>query len=115
MINIQLIPAEVKALATKFATITTQIKKDLQSNIAVDAAALFPGGTQLDTDLIAICNAALTGCNALIAVTDNTGLNARLQRLGSDLTAMAHAGQKHTPSFYIICFETIFNDLFGND
>ena len=115
MINIELIPAEVKTLATKWATFTTQLKKDLQSNIAIDLAALIPGGTQLDTDLVTACNAAIAGCNALIAIADNTGLNARLQRLGSDLTRIEHADQKHTASFYIISFETIFNDLFGNN
>ena len=113
MLDITLIPSEVKALATKWANFTTQLKKDLQSNIAIDLAALIPGGTQLDTDLINACNAAITGCNALIAVADNAGLNGRLQRLGSDLTKIEHADEKHTPSFYIICFETVFNDLFG--
>ncbi len=114
MINIELIPAEVKAIATKWAAFTTQLKKDLQSNIAIDLAALIPGGAQLDTDLIQCCNVAITGCNALISASDSVGLNARLQRLGSDLTRIEHAIEKHTVSFYIVAFETVFADLFGS-
>lgn len=113
MIDITLIPAEVKTLATKWANFTTQLKKDLQSGIAIDLATLIPGGAQLDTDLIAACNAAITGCNALIAASDTVGLSSRLQRLGSDLTNIEHASEKHTITFYVVCFETVFHDLFG--
>jgi len=113
-VNIELIPADLRAIATKMANVTTTIKTALSSNLAVDVAALFPGGTQLDAECITACNEALIGCNALIKVADNAGLNARLQRLGSDMTKLAHANAKHTISYYIVCFETLFADLFGN-
>ena len=112
MIDITLIPHDVKLIAQKWANFTTKLKAALQSNVAIDLAAL-AGQSQLDATLIAACDQAIKGCNLLISIADNEGLNARLQRLGSDLTKMEHASEKPTFSFYCIAFETVFNDLFG--
>jgi len=114
MIDVTMIPAEVKHLATKWANFTTKLKAALQSNVAIDLAAM-TGETALDQTIISACDEAIKGCNALIAIADNVGLNARLQRLGSDLTKMEHASEKHTFSFYCVAFETVFNDMFGKE
>jgi len=113
MFKIELIPEEVKNICTKFAGITKQLQADLQSGIAIDLAAMFPGGTQLDTNMIYACQLAINGANKLAAIADTPGVEARFQRLGSDLSMLEHNSQKHTISFYIVAFETVFNDLFG--
>jgi hypothetical protein len=113
MLDITIIPAEVKHLAQKAAAKTQEIETALKSNVVVDLAALFPGGTQLDQECIALCEGAIKGCNALIAVADNAGLNGRLQRLGSDLVKLQHDSSKHTISWYITAFEIVFADLMG--
>lgn len=113
MLDITIIPKEVKKLATKFAGVTTAISTALASNEAIDIEKLIPGGTTLAAGLQGLCATAIKGCNSLIAAVDTTGVKARLQRLGADLTAMEHASDRHSISFYITSFETVFADLFG--
>lgn len=112
-IEITHIDAEVKELATKAANITTAIENGLKSNIAVDIATLIPDGEADREAAITLCNEAIEGLKALQAIGDGSGIAARLQRLGSDLTQLWHANSKHTLSYYIQCFEAVYNDLFA--
>jgi hypothetical protein len=84
----------------------------LQSKTATDLAALFPGGSQLDASLIAACEVAIKGCQAVEGIADSPAVVAILQRLGADLTKMQHDGD-HSISHYVAWFEVIFNDIFG--
>ncbi len=114
-LDITLIPSDVAALCRKFAGMTKQFETDLQSGIATDVAAMIPGGAQLDQDMIAMCQLAIKSAGLLAAAADAVGVSARFQRLGSDLTKLEHADEKHTISFYITSFEVIFHDLFGGE
>jgi len=114
MLDVTLIPHDVKELATKYANVTKTIQTDLQSGIATDIAAMFPGGTQLQKDLIAVTGRAVTALNAVAGLAGNNAGSAILQRLGADLTQIEHASTKHTISFYITSFELVFHDLFGS-
>lgn len=111
-IDIALIPGEVVAIAKGIAKKTTIIRNDLSSSIVTDVAAMFPGGTQLDTDCINACNIAITACQAAENIAGSKAVQAICQRLGADLTAMQH-DSKHSISEYIIWFERIFDDVFG--
>jgi len=111
--DITLIPFEVTALCRKFAGMTNQFENDLKSGIATDVAALFPGGAQLDQDMIAMCQVAIKSAGLLAAAADAVGMSARFQRLGSDLAMIEHDDEKHTISFYITSFEVVYHDLFG--
>lgn len=107
------IPADVKKLAEKAANWTKTIEGELNSSKVIDLAKLIPDGEVAREALIAICETAIHACDALIQISDNAGVQARLQRLGSDIVALQHSSEKHTISFYIISFETVFRDLFG--
>src|ERR1700761_4395408 len=100
MIDITLIPHDVKVLAEKWANITRQIDNDLNTGIIKTAASYIPEGEAFREVLVAICGAAITGCKALAAIADNDGVKARFQRLGSALVAIQHNNNKHTISYY---------------
>lgn len=104
---------EVKALAAMAAAYTNKLKAALQSGIAIDFAAIVPEGEADREAIIAILQEAYKACMAIQAF-DSTGVSARLQRAGSDITQLLHADSKHTISFYITCFEVVFNDLFSD-
>jgi len=103
---------EVKALAAKAAGYTTALEKAFNSGLAVDIAALVPEGEVDREAIIAILETAYKSLQA-IAAFDPSGVAARLQRAGSDITQLLHANPKHTISFYITAFEVVFNDMFG--
>jgi hypothetical protein len=107
------IDADIKSVATKAATITTAIEKALNSNVAIDLATLVPQGEIVREEVISLCNEAIAGCKALQAIGDGSGIEGRLQRLGTDLTQLWHNNTTHTFSFYCECFEAVYNDLFG--
>lgn len=111
MIDITIIPRKVRELAEKAANTTKHIEDYLKTGIALDIAALFPGGTALDATLIATCETAIKACKAVEDIADSPAVAAILQRLGADLTMMQHDGD-HSISHYITWFETVFADLF---
>ena len=108
-------PKDVRHFAEKAKGITTTIKADLAKGIVQDAAAYIPQGEVLREELIAICNAAIAGCDALIKISDGAGLNGRLQRLGADIVKIQHASkeEKHNFGFYCHCFQLAFDGVFG--
>lgn len=122
MIDITLIPAEVKHIAQKWAKVTKQIQTDLETTGAKAIAAYFgPEGTAILAGADTLCTIAIKDCNAIIKAMDSPtvqkdirGVQARLQALGADLTKLEHDSQKHTVGYYVICFEAIFRDLFGS-
>lgn len=107
------VPNDVKNLAHKAAIVTSIIGKDLKSPFAAELAALIPNGGTLLIDAQNACEKAMVALNAIQDMTDNPAYSAILQRLGSDLTKIAHSSEKHTISFYITSFEIIWHDLFG--
>lgn len=112
MIDITLIPGEVKNIAEKVAAWTQQIETDLNSNLVKDAAAYVPEGEAAREAVISVLDIAIKGCQALTAIADTAGIKGRLQRVGSDITAIQH-DHNHSITHYIIWFETVFNHLFG--
>lgn len=106
------VPQDVKAIAAKVAKWTTEVRKDLDSNVVKAAAAYIPEGEADREALIAILDIAIKNLTA-ISNFDTRGVTARLQAAGTDLTKLLHNSEKHTISFYVICFETVFRDLFG--
>jgi len=114
-IEITHISEDVKVFATNSAKVTTAIKNDLQSNVAIDIAALInPFGETIRQEAISLCTIAIQGCQELTKISDTAGIEGRLQRLGSDLTQLQHTDATHTFSYYCECFEAIYNDLFSN-
>ena len=114
MIDLTIIPHEVKVIAEKAGTWTQQVETDLNSNVIKAAAAYVPEGEAAREAVIAILDTVIAGCKALAAIADNTGIKGRLQRAGSDITRLQH-NSDHSITHYIIWFEVVFNDLFGGD
>ncbi len=110
MIDITLIPHEVKIIATKVGGWTQQVENDLNSNVVKAAAAYVPEGEAAREAVVAMLETAISGCKALAASADSSGVKARLQRAGNDITSLQHDGS-HSITYYIIWFEMVFNDL----
>ncbi len=112
-IEVIAIPGEVKAIAGKLGVLTQAVKTALQSNVAIGATALidmyYPDAGALRTELIALCEKAITTCQ-LIQAADWSGVTARLQRLVADSTAILH-GKQHGISVYIQWVEVEIRDL----
>lgn len=107
------VPNDVQRIAAKVAKWTAQVREDLCKGEVKAAAAYIPEGEADREALIGILDTAISTL-VKIESTDLRGITARLQAVGSDLTALSHASKKHTISFYIICFETVFRDLFAS-
>jgi hypothetical protein len=113
------IPEDIRAISTTVGNETIKLQAELQSNAAIDIAAVVDaalGTTVAETvrqDGIAICTTAIAGCKALQGISDTAGVAGRLKRLGTDLTQLAHASNQHSFAFYDECFETVINDLLG--
>jgi hypothetical protein len=112
MIDITIVPGEVKRITGKVALWTQQIEADLNSGIVKDAAAYVPEGEAAREAVIALLHIALNGCAALIALSDSAGVKGRLQRVMADITAIQHDGNHHI-THYIVWCEVVFNHLFG--
>ncbi len=113
MIDITLIPHEVKIIAEKVGKWTMAIEADLNNNIVKDAVAYIPEGEAARESVIALLETALLGCKALIAISDSNGVKGRLQRLMSDITAIQH-DHNHSITHYIIWCETVIRHLLTN-
>lgn len=112
MFDIEIIPHEVKKIAENVAGVTKQIENYLQTGIALDLAASFPGGEQLDLILVETCEIAIKACKAVEGIADSPAVSAILQRLGADLVNM-QTDKHHGVAKCVIWFEHIFNDVCG--
>lgn len=117
--DISLIPTDVVNFCKKAATFTTTLENDLKSNIAIDITAAIDTamGTGLSETirqtLITVATDAVTAIGKLENAVETPAVQGIFQRLGADLTQLAHNSDKHTLSYYIGAFEAIINDVFG--
>jgi hypothetical protein len=119
MIHIDLVPHDVKKIAGDVGKFTKRVREALESKTALEIEAvldeLLPQYANLIEEdrraLIRICNTAIATCQT-IQDADWSGVEARLQRVGSDITRLLH-GELHGISAYIQWFEVVFNHLFG--
>ncbi len=92
-------------------TITSQISALLNNGGVIAAVSLVPNGLEYAAAAkaaIAALTPALTElANKKSPIYTQDGVKALLQRLGSEITSIAHGG-KHPFSFYVRAFETIY-------
>jgi Ribonuclease G/E len=115
MIHIDLIDKDIKHLATEVYNVTATIRKDLENGTvqAVEhyAASIVPEIDPLYHAVLALCDKVLVTCQ-LIQQADWSGVEARLQRLVSDIVALKH-GNKHGIGKYIAWCQVVIDFLIG--
>lgn len=103
---------DVIAAANAALPVTEQVEKALESKEAIVFESLFPATAPWAADAILACKGlepalrALSDKNNPIYTPD--GVKGLLQRLGSQITAIAHGGN-HPFGFYVQAFETTFD------
>lgn len=91
MLHIELVPKELKQLATEVYNTTSQIKADLQSGVVKTAeqyaATIVPQIDPLYNDVLALCDTVLKTCLAIQSY-DFSGVEARLSRMVAEIVAL---------------------------
>lgn len=121
IVHFEILEGEVLNTLKEIGTFTNKLggwlqtaNADLKSNVATEIAALIPGGGQVLTDAEALVDEAITVCNAISGIANNSSAIAGiLQRLGTDLSNLIHANSGHSISWFVMAFEAVYNDLFG--
>ena len=94
------------------AQITRAVETAVDSNVAAEVEALIPATAVWAAEVKVVLAAFDVSLKALgdpaSALYHRDGFKGLLQRLGSQITAIAHGG-KHPFGFYVKAFESVFN------
>ena len=114
-LNVELITNEVLTIGRDMASIAAKAKTFLSSPNAEAVAAMFPGGTAIDSACIALCNDAITGANLILkaepAITSAASqVDGMFKLLGAQLTQLNHNNPKHGLGYYLKVIGNILED-----
>ena len=116
-LNVQIITEEVVALARNMNSFAAKLKADLSLPQVEAIAAMFPGGTTIETASIALCNDAIAAAKSLEAAAPGaiknvgTHINAIFTKLAVDLTQINHDKPKHTLGYYMKVVGVVLEDI----
>ncbi len=117
MLHIELVPAEIKHLASEITKFTSIIRADLTSGTVkaaeAYAASIVPEVDPLYKAVLELCDKVISTCT-LIQAKDWRGVEARLAMLVTEITALRH-GNHHGIGKYFEWCQVVINWLIGKD